>query len=276
MILTDKFVFMHVPKTGGTFVTQVLREILTPNIWDWRMHAIGRRYGAYFPGYPYKYREIQQHAMRKHIPAPYAELPIASCVRNPYDIYVSEYTFNWWRENPQHWFDDPSAVVDEFGPLENFDFPTFVRATIEQSHWSNNCRKSYPNLRPMSYCSTEFLHYHVLRPQDIVADATSAEEFVPRARDAMQGVHFLLTHRLNQDLYEFLGSQGYPTEKIDPILTRGKIHPGKPRRKAGDHWSNHYDDELRMLLRESEPLLFAMFPEFDETPITTPVSETKS
>ncbi|MCA9074653.1 MAG: sulfotransferase family 2 domain-containing protein [Planctomycetaceae bacterium] len=276
MILTDRFVFMHVPKTGGTFVTRVLRELLTPNLWDWRIHAVGRRYGVYFPGYPYKYREIRQHAMRKHIPARFSELPIASCVRNPYDIYVSGYTFNWWRENPERWFVDPNAVVSEFGPLENFDFPAYVRATIKHSHWSNTCRKNYPNLPPMSYCSTEFLHYHVIRPKEVVADATRVEDFVPRAQESMQGVNFLLTHRLNQDLHAFLEHQGFPTEKIDPILTKGKIHPGKPRRKEDDHWSNHYDEELRALLRESEPLLFAFFPEFDEIPTPTPVGETTS
>lgn len=52
MILTDRFVFMHIPKTGGTFVSRVLRELLTPHRWDWRMHAVGRRYGVYLPLYP--------------------------------------------------------------------------------------------------------------------------------------------------------------------------------------------------------------------------------
>ncbi len=276
MILTDKFVFMHVPKTGGTFVTRVLRELLTPNQWDWRMHAVGRRYGVYVPGYPYKYQEITQHAMRKHIPQRYAELPLASCVRNPYDIYVSEYTFNWWRENPSRWFADPTAVVDEFGPIEEMDFRAFVRATISHGHWSAICRENYPNLPPMSYCSTEWLHYHVHQPKEVVADATSAEEIIPWAHQATRDVDFLLTHRLNQDLHAFLDRMGFPHEKIDPILTRGKIHPGKPRRKADDHWSNHYDDELRTLLREHEPLLFAMFPEFDEIPTAATLSESIS
>lgn len=266
MILTDKFVFMHVPKTGGTFVTRMLRKLLTPGEWDRRVHAVGRRYRVHLPGYPYKYRELSQHAMRKRIPATHAELPIVSCVRNPYDLYVSQYTFNWWRENPTPFFVDADAVIAEFGPLEDFDFPTFVHATVAHHKWSAVCRKCYPRLQPMSYASTEWLHYHCLQPAQVVGEASSAGEFVPRARDATAGITFLRTQCLNQDLHAFLQRMGYAAQLIDPILTSGKIHPGKPRRQENDHWSNHYDDDLRRLVRQHEALLFEMFPEFDETP----------
>ena len=85
-------------------------------------------------------------------------------------------------------------------------------------------------------------------------------------REATKGITFLDTSSLNQDLYGFLREIGYPAEKIDFILTWGKIHPGKPRRKVDDHWSNHYDDDLRQLVRQHDALLFEVFPEFDKTP----------
>src|SRR5690606_15026111 len=141
-------------------------------------------------------------------------------------IYVSHYTFNWWREHPETWFVDSQAVISDFGPLQEFDFDAFVRASIAHSRWSNRCRELYPGLRPFSYFSMEWLHYHCLTPADVVGDATTVSEVIPRVRQAVQQIHFLQTHRLNQDLHAFLARMGYPPEKIDPILTRGKIHPG--------------------------------------------------
>lgn len=204
--------------------------------------------------------------MRKHIPASHASLPILSCVLNPYDIYVSEYTFNWWRENPAGWFDDVTAVEREYGRLEDLDFPRFVRATVDHSRWSQTARMHYPQLPAMAYCSTEWLHYHCLDPASVVADAQAIGDLLPRVRASIAPIHFLQTHRLNQDLHAFLQTMDFPAAQIDPILARGKIHPGKPRRKEGDHWSRYYDDELRQLVRERESLLFELFPEFDESP----------
>lgn len=265
MILTDRFVFMHVPKTGGTFVTRVLRDVLTPSKWDQRAHAVHRKYALRLPFYPYRYVEMPQHAMRKAIPPSYRHLPLVSCVRNPYDLYVSQYTFDWWRKNLSRWFADLGAIRSEFGTPESLDFPAFVRATVFHSLWARVCRREYPHLEQMGYGSTEWLHYHCLQPWDVVREAQTPSEMVGRASEAVNGVRFLHTRTLNQDLHAFLLEMGYPTQRIDPILTMGKIHPGPRRRPRSDHWSDYYDEDLRRFLRHHEALLFEVFPEFDDS-----------
>ena len=67
MIATDKFVFLHLLRSGGTFVSQVIKN--------------------FFPSA----HEIGYHLPRCAIPPEYAHLPILGTVRDPWEFYVSWY-----------------------------------------------------------------------------------------------------------------------------------------------------------------------------------------
>jgi hypothetical protein len=67
MLVTDKFVFLHLPRAGGTFVYEVVRK--------------------FFPSA----REIGYHLPREALPKEYSHLPILGTVRNPWEFYVSWY-----------------------------------------------------------------------------------------------------------------------------------------------------------------------------------------
>jgi len=70
MIVTERFVFIHLHKTGG----RTLNDIITRCI-------------------PHS-RVIGYHYPRSEIPAESADLPVVGLVRNPWDWYVSWYAFN--------------------------------------------------------------------------------------------------------------------------------------------------------------------------------------
>jgi hypothetical protein len=67
MLVTDKFVFLHLPRAGGTFVYEVVRK--------------------FFPSA----REIGYHFPRELLPREYSQLPVLGVVRNPWEFYVSWY-----------------------------------------------------------------------------------------------------------------------------------------------------------------------------------------
>ena len=69
MIVTDRFVFLHLHKSGGSFVNRFLM--------------------ACVPGS----QPVGYHLPRDDIPADARHLPILGTVRNPWDYYVSWYTF---------------------------------------------------------------------------------------------------------------------------------------------------------------------------------------
>jgi hypothetical protein len=74
MIVTDKFAFVHLPRSGGTFVSEVIRK--------------------FFPSA----HEIGYHLPRTLLPREYSHLPILGGVRNPWEFYVSWYHHVWPRD----------------------------------------------------------------------------------------------------------------------------------------------------------------------------------
>jgi Sulfotransferase domain len=68
MLVTDRFVFLHIPKTGGTFIQTILRDHL-----------------------PFTPHGLSTHAPHRDLPAEWQRLPVVCVVRNPWDWYVSWY-----------------------------------------------------------------------------------------------------------------------------------------------------------------------------------------
>jgi hypothetical protein len=80
MIATKRFVFLHLHKSGGTFVN------------EWLLR--------FFPDA----RELGYHLPRKLIPPPFAALPVIGIVRNPWSYYVSWYAFQAGQRQPNALF----------------------------------------------------------------------------------------------------------------------------------------------------------------------------
>ena len=67
MIATEKFVFVHLPRSGGTFISEVIHK--------------------FFPSA----REIGYHLPRALVPSEYSRLPILGGIRSPWEFYASWY-----------------------------------------------------------------------------------------------------------------------------------------------------------------------------------------
>jgi hypothetical protein len=96
MIATERFVFLHLHKSGGTFVNEFLLRFVP---------------GAQQIGYHLPYRML---------PPAFAHLPALGLVRNPWSYYVSWYAFQAERLQPNPLF----RVLSEGGRL---DFESTVR-----------------------------------------------------------------------------------------------------------------------------------------------------
>lgn len=87
MVITDNFVFIHMPKTAGQFVRDTLLEIV--------------------PGA----QKQADHQLRSNLSSEHAELPVFGFVRNPWDWYVSWYHyFQEFHKHPifRHYSDNGS------------------------------------------------------------------------------------------------------------------------------------------------------------------------
>lgn len=96
MIVTPRFVFLHLHKSGGTFVNAGLMRFVA---------------GA---------RQIGYHLPRSMIPAQFASLPLLGLVRNPWSYYVSWYSFQ--RTRPR-----PNALFQTLSHAGTLDFKATVR-----------------------------------------------------------------------------------------------------------------------------------------------------
>jgi hypothetical protein len=100
MITTDRFVFLHLHKSGGTFVNEFLVRFL-PDA-----------------------RHVGYHLPRSMIPAHAAHLPVLGTVRNPWSYYVSWYSFQRDRPFPNFLF----RVLSDGGAL---DFAATLRNMLD-------------------------------------------------------------------------------------------------------------------------------------------------
>jgi hypothetical protein len=90
MIVTDRFVFLHLHKSGGSFVNEALLRFVPTA------------------------RSIGYHLPRLLIPAESLHLPVLGFVRNPWSYYVSWYNFQSQRPAPNALF----RVLSENGQLQ--------------------------------------------------------------------------------------------------------------------------------------------------------------
>ena len=97
MIVTPRFVFLHLHKSGGTFVNAGLMQ-----------HIAGAR-------------QIGYHLPRSMLPSQFAGLPLLGLVRNPWSYYVSWYSFQRSRPRPNALFQTLSnaGALDFAGTIRN-------------------------------------------------------------------------------------------------------------------------------------------------------------
>jgi hypothetical protein len=106
VLITPHFVFVHMPKTGGSFIRELLLD--------------GQEVG-------------ELHATWNSIPPEYEHLPIFAVIRNPWDWYVSWHHFQAGLED---WERDEWLTYSSQGRL-SFEM-TVLRAcgeSIDRPHW---------------------------------------------------------------------------------------------------------------------------------------------
>ena len=79
IVVKDAFVYIHHPKTGGTFVTEMLRKVASEN-----------------NGFSIQELPGLKHSGISKIPEEFRGLPVVINVRNVFEHYVSRYKFEWW------------------------------------------------------------------------------------------------------------------------------------------------------------------------------------
>ena len=260
MNITKSFVFIHMPKTGGTFVSSVLRKLHHMG----RLHDVMLRKESMLlakykllkliKGKQIDYLEFNKHGTCREIPVEYRHLPILSCMRNPFDWYVSNYKYAWWRSHPQ---DYPGLKESPEWP--ELGFSQYL--SLSNTKWLKLLNPSVEVNLSLGRLTVLFINYYCEHPDKIVSLQDDEALFSAMQSD-MFPLAFMQTANLNSELYQFLLSTGdYPGEQIDFILNKEKVSP-RNQRKTNETWQSFFSASEREKIYYKDRFLFQLFPQY--------------
>ena len=219
MIATERFVFLHLHKSGGSFVNDCLMRFL-PDA-----------------------QQIGYHLPRSLVPQPFAHLPVLGFVRNPWSYYVSWYTFQARRPQPNPLF----RILSDDGQLA---FEPTVRNMLELGSAARNERldKLVAALPPMY--GSRGLNLPGFALERIRGSGRGFYSFLYRYMYDGPGVlHIGRMERLREELPALLSGLGAPLAA--PLR---EYIQSAPARNVSEHtdYAAYYSPQLRDLVGERD------------------------
>ena len=261
MLITKDFVFIHLPKTGGTFATKMIEQIYPDSI------------------------NTEKHGTCNQIPTQYQHLPILSIIRNPFDRYVSQYFYGWWRrhielycgvEVVKNFIQTNNKTIKNTEQqnlrdqqlLDNLDFETFVYLAdsyfkgFYQSEVNgfNNTKAS----SPLGWHSEQYFRFFFKDSEQIFNQLTETDIESQSYLENHKSVFFLHNENLNQDLHGYLSQFDHKPESLETILQSAPILPEGGTTRTEKKWQQFYTKELWQFVRQRERILFQLFPQYDQ------------
>ena len=221
MIITPRFVFLHLHKSGGTFVNTGLMRYVA---------------GA---------RQVGYHLPRSMLPPQFATLPVLGLVRNPWSYYVSWYSFQRSRPRPNALF----QAVSNGGAL---DFKGTLRNLLSLGHEDALLDRVSAAL-PVNY-TNQGLYLPGLALRPIRGSGLGFYSFLYRYLYGpdLAAVKLGRMEQLRSDVPRLFAEVGQP---VDARL-REYIETA-PALNTSEHgvYTDFYDDELRQLVAKHEQLV---------------------
>ncbi len=223
MLVTDKFVFVHLPKTGGTFVSEVIRK--------------------FFPSV----EDVGHHLPRELLPREHSHLPVLGTIRNPWDFYVSFYHYVWSR-NPA------SILVSWMNENGRFGFAESIRNLLSLGVDGEQLDRLIEMLpEHVDYSTT---HIPNVNKEEMRRVRGTGIGYYTFRFNQMFGnaddVFFCGLENLRRDLVAFFEGIGVATSELrDYILYSDKKNISEHR-----HYSTYYTPELaELVLSRERPLI---------------------
>jgi hypothetical protein len=226
MLVTDKFVFLHFPRAGGTFVYDVVRRFFR------------------------SVQEVGYHFPRENLPPKYSHLPIFGVIRNPWDFYVSWYhhvqprneasiLFSWMSDNGKLGFVDTVRNALDLG-VNNERLDALIAMLPECVDFNG---KNIPNITKdsMQKVRGTGFGYYTFRFNHLFGNPDN--------------VFFCRLDSLRQDLVTFFARIGVKNEELSDYI----LHLNKKNTSEHSHRSTYYPPELADLVRVRDSQVIERF-----------------
>lgn len=261
MIITDDFVFIHFPKTGGTFVKTILMKLKEKHIGGSKLKKdVLYKFGLKRARYkdlrsPRPNVRRSQHNTCREIPVKFRSLDIVSIIRNPFDYYVSEYEYGSWRRRFNEWGFNLEEVKKSFSNFPDLSFEEYLRLSEEF------IMKNEPSL---GFYSFRYIHFFSKSTKDILQSLKNNDLDEEKIEKNLFSIEFLKQENLNHDLYLLLLGYGYNKNDIEFITEHERVFPGRRGRKTKEkqRWQNYYTAKLIDWVLHKDRFLFKLYPEY--------------
>jgi len=223
MIATGRFVFLHLHKSGGTFVNECLLRFI-PDA-----------------------RQLGYHLPRHMIPPESAALPVLGLVRNPWSYYVSWFSFQAARNQPNALY----RILSDEGRL---NFRDTVSNMLQLGSSPIHLDRLVKAL-PASY-GNRGINLPGFALSQIRGTGCGFYSYLYRYMFGSDDASLVIgqMESLRRDLPRMLESVG---QTVSAPL-REFIESASPRNTANHaHYADMYDDELREMVAERDAPLIA-------------------
>ncbi len=267
MVITPDFVFLHLGKTGGTFVTARLKRVYASHLPPRQTRFVRRLLVARPEVLESRvvlkttirmlgWLSLRKHGSVREIPGGASAAPVLSIARNPFDRFVSLYYAGWWRDKASpSWVE---AVKARFPHFPDLSFAEFLELS---PHFGVRLSEAFLAEPPATGFLTRNFAYFYCRGVALEDESQQDELTASQIRQSMVKCRFLHMEQLNGELADFLNSLGHPRKVVDTVRAADKILPKTPRRPEGS-WQAYYSPAMVEDVLRRERTLFELFPEY--------------
>ncbi len=267
MIITKDIIFINLPKTGSTFVREVLKKLHTPNSFTGKLKKkiLGDKYRYRVYRFPEirtpnkRYQQPTEHGLYCQIPVSLLNgKQVISAKRNIYDYYLSLYFYADWKR-PEAMIFTEKEIKSDFPSFPDLSFDEFVLFMQKFPFYSNNpklknSREIQHKLGPLS---VQFVFFYFKNPFDFLNNLNQYDIHHLNYRELMPEITFLDQKKLNQELYHTLLNY-YPEKSIRFILTENKKNVSNNNRLTKEQLSS----EIKQQIERNEHLIYNFFNQY--------------
>jgi hypothetical protein len=263
MIIAEKFIMINFPKTGSTFVRNVISELYAKsNFFDdllisLRFKKKQKIVNLLLPNIRVNsvtHGVNDEHGLFIQIPEEQKNKEIISIKRDLFERYISAYEYGNWKNHP--WIDE-GILKSRYSNYPDLSFKEYIDLVHFYNPYNTNLK--IKNKLEIGHATCQFILYNIKEPHKILNNMSFDYSNSDDYKKDMAEVTFLNQNNLNVELYDYLISKGYNEHNLEFILNKEKQNNSTPKDKG---IFDYFDDELLELTKERDKLLFKIFGEY--------------
>lgn len=227
MLITNHFVVLNFPKTGSSFVREVIKEIYNKRLnktliervliklqikeRDFIKEILMPRFGI--PD------DKDQHGNYFQIPEKYRNKKIVAVIRNPYLRFESQYKFKWWAKNTS----TDADCLNKFPSFPNLSIDDYFEFQLSQVSVQKELFGIPQNLN-IGYQTIRFIYMFFKNPAEIFPKLTNNYFESGSYLNDIAEVKFLRQENLNEELAMFLSNYNFSKYELDFVRQYKKVN----------------------------------------------------